>query len=246
MISRQHRTVFVHVPKAAGQSIEQAFLDELGLTWKTRAALLLRPNDDPALGPPRLAHLSAEEYVALGYLSPEDWESFYRFAIVRDPYSRVVSLYRHLGPDMAFGPWVMTWLTDKILAPRDARARWFVKPQVEYLCDSNGTLLVQDVLRFEDLDAAFAHIASRAGLGSEKLPRRNTTGNKPQPDIDVRPTRATLLGREFRRIFLGSRFLRRDRWQDYYDVSSSERIAELYASDFSTFGYPLLPPISTG
>jgi hypothetical protein len=140
----------------------------------------------------------------------------------------------------------MTWLTDKLSAPPDARARWFVRPQVEYLCDAVGNLLVQDVLRFEDLDAAFALSAGRAGLRSTKLSRRNTTGHKPQPDIDVRPTWASLFGRELRRMILGSRFLHHDRWQDYYDVSSSARIAELYARDFATFGYPLQPPISTG
>ena len=57
MISHPHRTVFVHIPKCGGQSIETAFLADLGLGWKSRAPLLMGANDRPELGPPRLSHL---------------------------------------------------------------------------------------------------------------------------------------------------------------------------------------------
>jgi len=57
MICAQYRCLFVHVPKTAGMSIDQVFLELVGLTWKTRAPLLLGGNDDPKLGPPRLEHL---------------------------------------------------------------------------------------------------------------------------------------------------------------------------------------------
>jgi len=63
LISHHDKCLFVHVPKCAGQSVEMFFLDRIGLDWERRAPLLLRPNDVPALGPPRLAHLKAAEYV---------------------------------------------------------------------------------------------------------------------------------------------------------------------------------------
>ena len=69
MLTHQHKTVFVHIPKNAGQSIETVFLDVLGLTWESRAPLLLRPNDIPELGPRRLAHLAASEYVSCGHMT---------------------------------------------------------------------------------------------------------------------------------------------------------------------------------
>lgn len=62
MISHEHKTVFIHVPKVAGQSVELAFLRQLGMTWEERAPLVLRHNPDPAKGPERLAHLLAREY----------------------------------------------------------------------------------------------------------------------------------------------------------------------------------------
>jgi hypothetical protein len=77
MLCHHDRCIFVHVPKTAGQSIEHVFLDRVGLTWETRAPLLLRPNDQPRLGPPRLAHLKAREYVACKYVTPEQFAGYF-------------------------------------------------------------------------------------------------------------------------------------------------------------------------
>ena len=53
----------------AGQSIEQVFLNSLGLTYETRKPLLLMPNAQPKIGLPYLAHLKADEYVKYHYIS---------------------------------------------------------------------------------------------------------------------------------------------------------------------------------
>lgn len=242
MISTAHRTVFVHVPKAAGQSVEQAFLDDLGLDWDARAPLLLRPNDDPAKGPPRLAHLTAAQYVELGHIEPQDWAAFYRFAVVRDPFSRTVSLYRHLGPDMPFGEWVSGWLRERLAAEEGAPKRWFVRPQSEYLCDPAGALLVQDVLRFEALGTDFARAAAKAGLKSATLPRRNATGHKPQPDIEGRPGPMARLSRSLSRRIGRTRFEQITDWRSAYDPAIAACVAELYAQDFERFGYSPVAP----
>ena len=42
MISKAHKTIFVHIPKVAGQSIETMFLNDLNLKWDERSKLLLR------------------------------------------------------------------------------------------------------------------------------------------------------------------------------------------------------------
>lgn len=91
MISRKHRVIFVRIPKTAGQSIGQTFLDDLGLGWDQRGALLLRPNADPAKGPTALAHLYADEHVRLGHVGQAEFDSYYKFAAVRNPYGRLLS-----------------------------------------------------------------------------------------------------------------------------------------------------------
>lgn len=63
MISHKHRFIFVYIPKVAGLSIELYFLNNLGLDWKNRRPLLLMHNTEPEIGPQKLAHLLALDYV---------------------------------------------------------------------------------------------------------------------------------------------------------------------------------------
>ena len=80
--------VFVHVPKCAGQSVEMFFLNRIGLDWERRAPLLLRPNDVPALGPHLLAHLKAHEYVEKKWMTPLEFNEYFKFAFVRNPWGQ--------------------------------------------------------------------------------------------------------------------------------------------------------------
>ena len=105
MICREFNCLFVHVPKAAGQSIEQFFMDRLGLDWESdRDQLLLGSNNDPSRGTEKLSHLTAAEYVECGHLSRQEFESLFKFSFVRDPYRRIVSeyLYRNYFHHFSF------------------------------------------------------------------------------------------------------------------------------------------------
>jgi hypothetical protein len=229
MISHQHRTIFVHIPKCAGQSIEMAFLTDIGLAWETRAPLLLRLNDQPKIGPPRLAHLIAADYVRYSYVSQELFDAYFRFAVVRDPWSRAVSLYKHLNMNMPFRTFVLDWLPDQF-KKRDGRGLfWFLRPQADFVMEE-GRCLVSEIVRFEHLKKDFRRIAKSSKLASS-LGHMNSSGSR----VIVAQPRSLLS-----HWSLKLRKEQRDRhevWSDFYDATTTKVIGQLYAADAAEFDY---------
>ncbi|WP_457940346.1 sulfotransferase family 2 domain-containing protein [Mesorhizobium sp. 10J20-29] len=228
MLSHHHRTIFIHIPKCAGQSVELAYLKDLGMSWETRALLLLRANDQPERGPPRLAHLLAGDYVRFGHLTQEAFDAYFRFAVVRNPWSRAVSLYRHLNLNMPFRSFVLDWLPQQFAHRGWGGSFWFVRPQSNFVME-DGRLLCHEVLRFETLAEDFSRVAAASNLVSD-LPHANRSGSR----MPVRPR--SLLRRCQARLVRD----RRDRfenWNDFYDEDTVVEVGRLYATDAKEFGY---------
>lgn len=170
MLCHAFRTIFVHVPKTAGQSIEMVFLKKLNLAWQQRAPLLLRPNSDPAMGPPRLAHLYASEYVSCGHVSGGDFSRYFKFTVVRNPWARAVSVYKFAYQgrlDFA------SFLGDVVACRHDVVEKRHLDAQLSFLVAADGRFLVDRVLRFESLASEFAEVSRRIFGEDIHLPRVN-------------------------------------------------------------------------
>jgi hypothetical protein len=208
MLCHHDKCIFVHIPKTAGQSIEHVFLDRVGLTWETRAPLLLRPNDQPRLGPPRLAHLKAREYVACKYVTPEQFAGYFKFAFARNPWDRVASMYRDLRYEgrCEFKRFVLRELPDVL----SERLPYWVGPQAEFVTDASGSVIVDFIGRFEALQADFDRVCARLGIPPRRLPHVNRSPR----------------GRSGGRPYVA-----------YYDEESIAGVARLYRQDLDLFGY---------
>lgn len=166
MISAKQKCIFVHIPKTGGQSTEQVFLTLHGLTWEERSPLLLRPNNDPKKGPDRLAHLLASEYVGLGYVAQRDFDSYFKFSFVRNPWDRLVSAFHFInGFGLPFNEFVKTI---------DTRNR-LLCPQYQFLLDARDNHLVDFIGRFENIKKDFQYVCEKIGISKQKLPRRNVS-----------------------------------------------------------------------
>lgn len=240
MISHAHRALFVHIPKCGGQSIEHFFLRAQGLDWNQRDRLCLRPNRDPTRGPPRLAHMTAEEYLRLGYLAPAEFGRYFKFAFVRNPWARLVSEYRY-RPFYVHRYDFRTFVLRKLPSPGWSDLYRHVMPQRRYLVDGQGRMLVDYVGRLETLQADFGHVCAKLGLDDAELPRVNVT--KVAADgLFSRTTWYRIEGA------LGGRF-RVPEWKDYrdyYDSETRDYVAELYREDIEAFGYAFDPPEEAG
>lgn len=74
MISHKHNFIFIHIPRTGGTSIEEFFGTHM---WKDS---------------PDEKHLSAKEAKKL--YGEEIWNSYFKFSFVRNPWDRVVSLWK--------------------------------------------------------------------------------------------------------------------------------------------------------
>lgn len=231
MICHQYKCIFVHIPKNAGQSIEHVFLDLLGLNWETRAPLLLRYNDRPEIGPPRLAHLKADEYVRYRYLSQEFFDQYFKFAFVRNPWSRMVSIYKYLGFDKKydFKTFLMGEFRNRILKDK----YWFVGPQSNFLYSDNGERLVNYIGRFEALQSGFNEVCKEIGLPPTRLPHVNESKGHAAVSHSS-PKRAAM---RFWRKASARSIPSFARYQEYYDKDTTRVVEDIYERDIALFGY---------
>ncbi|WP_372921896.1 sulfotransferase family 2 domain-containing protein [Roseovarius sp.] len=235
MLIHDLQVIFVHVPKTAGQSIERAFLARLGESWETRQKYLLQPNDDPAVGPPRMAHLTAPEYRDLGHVTPEQFDAYFKFGFVRNPWTRLASEYRFRRSSIRVS--FRSWLLEQFPEPGFDDLWRHVMPQSEYLYESDGHAAVDFVGRFETLEEDYRAVTERLGAGLPSLRRVNSTTNLGSlerlrhlgPFRGLRSVLAEALRKTFRPVPA--------RWQDYYDADTRAFVARFYAEDIERFGY---------
>ena len=177
MISRYHRVIFVHVPKCAGQSIERAFLRDMGLGWDARSPLLLRSKQDGERGPERLAHLYAWEYVKFDYISQAEFGDFFKFSVVRDPIDRIISElnWREVQKGSAGVNSIEEYVTKARNAyPGESDIVRHLEPQINFLFDERKEcLLVDSVLKLEGLEQQFEGIKSELGSTNLELRHEN-------------------------------------------------------------------------
>jgi hypothetical protein len=216
LISHHDKCVFVHVPKCAGQSVELFFLDRIGLDWERRAPLLLRPNDVPGLGPPRLAHLKAHEYVQKRWMTPAQFDEYFKFTFVRNPWDRVASFYRFLGYDRLSS---FPGFVRKHLPRQMEKKSWFLCPQADYLYDEDNKLLVDFVGRFETLAQDFQAACTHMGIPDPRLPHVNQS-LKSRPGLKGWLRRPPLP------------------YRDMYDERSKVLVGKMYERDVEAFRYP--------
>ncbi|RLD45727.1 MAG: hypothetical protein DRJ05_00270 [Bacteroidetes bacterium] len=143
-LKRQQKFVFIHINKTGGVSIGKA----LGIGKKMHFTAL-------------------EEKSRLGNYS---WSKMFKFSIVRNPWDKVVSHYffriktnqTGLGNNpINFKEWVK--LTYGEQNPEYFDCPKYFMPQLNWLTDEKGEIMVDFVGRFENLDNDFQHICKRIG-----------------------------------------------------------------------------------
>ncbi len=145
------KSIFVHIPKCAGVSVNQALYGSLAG-----------------------GHLSIQDYIIA--FGPIKFRSFYKFTIVRNPWDRLVSAFHflkgggfnskdkiwfetHIGKNISFEEFVLTKLNKPEVLD------WYhFRPQHTFISDNKNVSLVDFIGKLENLDTDFGRIAEKLGV----------------------------------------------------------------------------------
>ncbi len=217
ILSQDKRFIFIHVPKAAGTSLNAALsLHDVFYPVRGAVPAIRHAHAEKAKLPPATAdlgeHAAAKHFIAA--LGRETYDGYYSFAFVRNPWDVAVSWfhYRLINPQVAghkqaeaagdFSSYVK-----RILAASDG-AHW-VGLQHPFVVDEAGDMAVTFIGRYESLMADFAAVTARLGITTLELDHFNQSYHAP--------------------------------WADLYTPETFAVVGGLVARDAALFGYPADP-----
>lgn len=156
-ISHRYRFVFFANPKTGSSSVRQ-FLDPWTDVRPVRR--FTDVTDDNPFHPHMRPAEAREQFDRFGW----DFGGYARFACVRNPWARLVSLYRHVERDhvSSRGESLLPfeeWIRRLPVEDPDDPLRWRVegtRSLEHFVRNESGDLLVDRVLRTEDLDRDLA------------------------------------------------------------------------------------------
>ena len=176
MINKEKKFVFVHITKTGGQSIENIF----GFHVKGKE---IKNSSRWGWGWSHehnhwRAHMTIGEYLTNGFLTKKEFDSFFKFSFVRNPWARAVSEWRwsfKLTP-IRFNVFLKDkWSIIKHY-PSNGVFIQHNRPQYVSIYDDDK-LLVDFVGKLENIESDWKIVADKIGVGTP-LPHINRTNHK--------------------------------------------------------------------
>lgn len=187
----------MHVPKTAGNSITDALMEYIELNYKKgKGGKYPGANHEKAM--------TVKELVG-----EKIWNSYFKFAFVRNPWERTVSSYYYKMQNNNFiknNP--EEYKKIKQTGNFNTCLRQgvgFPVEQVEKLIDDKGKIMVDFIGRFENLQEDFNRVCDRISIPRIELPYVNKAIHK--------------------------------HYSYYYDEETKETVREMYKKDIEAFGY---------
>jgi len=173
ILSFSHKFVFAAVPKTGTHAVRQALRAHVGPEDMEQVGLFVRKEFPiPELARLQHGHISLQQLRP--HLPPEQFDSFFKFAFVRNPFDRFVSycsfITRCRGEFLAAPQRVMSHFIEN--PPLQHVLFW---PQNGFICDSDGKLLTDYVGRVEEMQQSYDEICERIGIPGATLEKVNSS-----------------------------------------------------------------------
>lgn len=211
IINHGRRFIFLHVPKTAGTSVTSWLSTFTGWNDIELGGTHYGEEIQAIYGRRFKLHKHSPAAEISRIVGDEIWSAYFKFAVVRDPFDRLVSAYQ----------FYREWDHPGVAAVKEMAGFDEFLDSDYFACDLKNTtrptglqsrfLGVGEsfepdfVCRFESVERDIAEVAARIGAPTPKLPRINTS--------------------------------KRTETAGYYTPRTRALVADLYAADFSAFGY---------
>lgn len=185
-----NKAIFIHIPKTAGTSVSVA------------------------LGISNARHLSWREYYGT---NSKKFHEFFKFAIVRNPWDRLVSAYHYLNhggnssADLLFKSEYLSqfktfedFVTNGLLI--DEIKNWVhFRPQIAFVADNEHNLMIDNIFHYENVTNDINEIGRKLDIRIAALEKVNISN--------------------------------RGNYKKYYSSVTAELVANIYADDIKAFNY---------
>ena len=180
IISALHKFIFVAVPKTGTHSVRQALRQHMGPKDLEQVGLFVKKHFPiPELAQLQHGHLSLQQIRP--YMRPEEWESFFKFAFVRNPFDRFVSYCAFMTRDSGQFEADPKAVMHQMLAKPPLQHILF-QPQNLLVTDAEGQLLTDYIGRVEEMQRSYDEIAERIGIPTAELERVNSSNRRDHRD----------------------------------------------------------------
>jgi hypothetical protein len=218
LVSDEHRFVYLYVPKVACTSVKHALLPLLNFDVSDEE--LVREDDTSEIH--KLINHSPHMMRKWRLLANlDDYRGYFKFAFVRNPWDRLVSLYlQKLAPGgrgmgryeyegvKLYAGMPFVEFVESVCAVPDKIADPHFRSQRVSVCAPSGEVLADFVGRFENLEEDFARVADALGSPHLALPHLTPAGTR------------------------NSRHYR-----EFYDARLARLVGKRYHADANIFGY---------
>ena len=174
IISHRHKFIFFAVPKTATHTIREALRQHTGPDdWEQQVLFGEQFLPIPQLARLHHGHISAQEIRP--HLEAEIWDTYFKFAFVRNPFDRFVSCCFFLNrEDPNFEHTAVAFMKER-LQRTQFQQRVLVRPQYQQLCTVGGDIALDYVGRYENLQESYDVICERIGLSKSELSTKNSS-----------------------------------------------------------------------
>ena len=172
IISHQHRFIFVAIPKTGTHSVRRALRAHLAADDLEQVGLFVSKRFPFAeFEGIRHGHITLQQIRPC--LEGDQFNSYFKFAFVRNPYDRFVSYCAFMSrQDGRFAADPRGFMKQVAFEFRPTDHVLY-QPQHSFLVDADGSLLTDYVGRVEQMQASYDSVCARLGLQSADLERVN-------------------------------------------------------------------------